>query len=306
MMHEEKVCQNCRHVLPAEANYCAHCGQETKNLHVSFWEMVKDYLSSNFNFDTKLWLTLRELLFNPGFLLQEFIKGRRARYVPPVRLYFFVSFVYFLLLGISFEPTSTETNTDSVINFQLDSLTSAIVDPESDSSNIGNLNALDLKDIEQIDSLLLKVNVTSSEQSRHITRQLIRLYQSQDGFRQEFFKNLSLAMFFLMPVFALLFWLFAARPRLFYIDSLVFSVHVHAFFFLFSSFIIIIRWWFPAEWLTNAMVVMLVGYIIIGLWRLQSMSWKRAFFYAFLVLTIYMLVVGLTLAVLSAISAWRF
>jgi hypothetical protein len=306
MMHEEQVCKNCRHVLPAESNYCAHCGQETKNLHVSFWEMVKDYLSSNFNFDTKLWLTLHELLFNPGFLLKEFIKGRRARYVPPVRLYFFISFVYFLLLGISFEPTSTETNTDSVMNLQLDSLTSAIVDPESDALITGGLHTTDPENTLQIDSLLSKIEVTPTEQTRHMARQAIKLYQSRDGFRQEFFKNLSLAMFFLMPVFALLFWLFAARPRLFYIDAVVFSVHVHAFFFLFSSFIIIVRWWFPAEWLTNAMVVMLVGYIIIGLWRLQNISWKRAFCYTALVLLFYMFIVAFTLALLGAISAWRF
>ncbi len=306
MMQEEKVCQNCRQVLHPEANYCAHCGQETKNLHVSFWEMVKDYLSSNFNFDTKLWITLRELLFNPGFLLQEFMKGHRASYVPPIRLYFFVSFVYFLLLGISFEPKSTETNTDGVINLQLDSLTSAIIDPESDSLITGGLYTTNPENTAQIDAMLSKIDVTPTEQTRHMARQAIKLYRSRDGFRQEFFKNLSLAMFFLMPVFALLFWLFATRPRLFYIDTLVFSVHVHAFFFLFSSFIIIIRWWFPAEWLSDAMVILLIAYITIGMWRLQSMSWKRAFSYTALMLILYMLIVAITLALLGAISAWRF
>ena len=46
--------------------------------------------------DSRLWRTLGALLFRPGFLTAEFLGGRRARYLPPVRLYLVLSVAFFL------------------------------------------------------------------------------------------------------------------------------------------------------------------------------------------------------------------
>ena len=46
--------------------------------------------------DSRLWRTLAALLFKPGHLTREFLAGRRARYLPPVRLYLVLSVLFFL------------------------------------------------------------------------------------------------------------------------------------------------------------------------------------------------------------------
>ena len=46
--------------------------------------------------DSRLWRTLAALLLRPGYLTREFLAGRRARYLPPVRLYLVISLVFFL------------------------------------------------------------------------------------------------------------------------------------------------------------------------------------------------------------------
>jgi hypothetical protein len=42
-------------------------------------------------------VTLKDLLFKPGFLTKEYMKGRRKNYLHPVRMYVFTSAVFFLV-----------------------------------------------------------------------------------------------------------------------------------------------------------------------------------------------------------------
>lgn len=47
---------------------------------------------------------MKYLLFKPGFLTEEYMKGRRASYLNPIRMYLFISALFFLLLASVFEP----------------------------------------------------------------------------------------------------------------------------------------------------------------------------------------------------------
>jgi hypothetical protein len=49
------------------------------------------------HFDGKFFTTLKSLLLKPGFLTEEYVKGRRMKYLDPVRMYLFVSFAFFLM-----------------------------------------------------------------------------------------------------------------------------------------------------------------------------------------------------------------
>ena len=55
----------------------------------AFWELS--------GWDGRFALTVRSLLRRPGMLTREFLEGRRARYVSPLRLYLMASLVYFLI-----------------------------------------------------------------------------------------------------------------------------------------------------------------------------------------------------------------
>ena len=64
-------------------------------------ELLSEFLSNNFNFDTRLGRTRLDLLLSPGEITKQFNAGKRVRYVRPLQLYLFVSFLYFLLLGLT-------------------------------------------------------------------------------------------------------------------------------------------------------------------------------------------------------------
>ncbi len=99
-------CENCG--TPLEGRYCHVCGQEARSLDVSFQSFVGEWLAAVLGFDGRIWRTLGRLLLSPGGLSIDFLEGRRARYVSPLRLYFFISVAVFLALAVS---------DSSVVNF---------------------------------------------------------------------------------------------------------------------------------------------------------------------------------------------
>lgn len=94
-LRKEKNCLNCGHTV--EEHYCSHCGQENIETRQPFHYLFTHFFEDLTHYDGQVWKTFRFLLTKPGRLTKEFLAGRRMRYVPPVRLYIFMSFVAFLL-----------------------------------------------------------------------------------------------------------------------------------------------------------------------------------------------------------------
>lgn len=95
----ERICKNCETKLDDGFKFCPSCGQEHKDKVVHFKQFILDFLGDYFTFDSLIIRSVRPLLFNPGFLTKEFIAGRRVRYIPPLRMFIFISIVFFLVLG---------------------------------------------------------------------------------------------------------------------------------------------------------------------------------------------------------------
>jgi hypothetical protein len=63
----------------------------------SFWQLCTHFVADLFHYDGKFFRTLRYLLLKPAFVTKEYIKGRRASYLHPIRLYIFTSAFFFIL-----------------------------------------------------------------------------------------------------------------------------------------------------------------------------------------------------------------
>ncbi|HEX5655380.1 MAG TPA: DUF3667 domain-containing protein, partial [Chitinophagaceae bacterium] len=94
-LRKEKDCLNCGTIV--QGRYCHECGQENVLPKESFWHMVTHFLYDITHFDSKFFETIKDLAFKPGFLSIEYMKGRRASYLHPVKMYVFTSAVFFLL-----------------------------------------------------------------------------------------------------------------------------------------------------------------------------------------------------------------
>lgn len=94
------TCLNCGTALSGQ--YCGKCGQRAGSRLISLWELVRDAFGDLFELDSRLWRTLIPLLFRPGRLTNDYLQGKRARYMPPFRMYLVLSLVFFVI--VFFDP----------------------------------------------------------------------------------------------------------------------------------------------------------------------------------------------------------
>ena len=92
------ACLNCGH--PLEGRFCSECGQKRTEPDPRLRELAHEAADELLHWDGKLVRTLGALFRTPGFLTREYLAGRRARYVSPVKLYLTASVVYFAVLAL--------------------------------------------------------------------------------------------------------------------------------------------------------------------------------------------------------------
>jgi hypothetical protein len=97
-----KDCLNCGTLV--HGRFCHICGQENIVTHQNFTGLTRHFIYDIFHFDGKFLDTFKYLLLKPGFVAKEYVKGRRAKYLDPIRMYLFTSAVFFVLFFSVAEP----------------------------------------------------------------------------------------------------------------------------------------------------------------------------------------------------------
>jgi len=87
-------CLNCGAIMSGP--YCSSCGQKQVQQDLTLSEFLNETTQELTHLEGKVPTTLRVLLLQPGRLTQEFLAGRRARWLPPLRLYLICSLAYFV------------------------------------------------------------------------------------------------------------------------------------------------------------------------------------------------------------------
>ncbi len=107
-LHErkEKICLNCKSVI--YGRFCHVCGQENIEPKETFWGLLTHFVYDVTHFDGKFFDTTKYLLFRPGFLALEYLRGRRASYLNPIRMYVFTSAFFFIIFFSFILPKEDE------------------------------------------------------------------------------------------------------------------------------------------------------------------------------------------------------
>jgi hypothetical protein len=95
----ETTCGNCGAELAGA--FCHVCGQKATGPDISLHDFFHEAFHEFAHLDGKIVQTLRLLLTKPGLLTREFLSGRRARYVSPLRLYLTCSLLFFALAAFT-------------------------------------------------------------------------------------------------------------------------------------------------------------------------------------------------------------
>jgi hypothetical protein len=222
-----RACLNCGTLL--NGPFCAECGQRDIPPYPSARELVVDAVSELSGWDGRIATSVRTLLLRPGKLTREFLEGRRARYISPLRLYLMASLAYFVLAA-----TAPDVRLDSGKTLFLGLRVSTTVANDSAASRPERVGAAARSAMESQQALSAEARAAVLEEiasAPPLMQPFLR--KSVDdpaGFRAGIFAAVPRMMFVLLPVFAGILALFYRGRK--YPEHLYFAIHLHAFFFL--------------------------------------------------------------------------
>lgn len=313
-------CPNCKHTFAEGENYCPGCGQENHIPNQPLKHYILELIESLLHLDSKFFFTVSTLLTKPGQVTRDYCDNKRARFMPPIRLYVFTSFVFFLILQFEtrskIEEPSPELNvpppqlTDTLFN----SNDSTPLPLSSDNDKISEINIFkfsltqeDLKTLKhstpaQIDSFLICEQATPNYFNRRLIAQIIRWneqnFQLLENFKTKILKFSSASLFFLMPVFALILYLLYWKRKKNYYEFLIFSIHYHILVFIVISILFVLQELFDLNAIWTVFTVFgIYLYLWISLKNHFGQSKLKSFFVSFLAGLIYQIVVLSTLMV---------
>jgi hypothetical protein len=153
-----RACENCKTELLGET--CYQCGQPTKGLVRQFSSIMGDFFDTVLNIDTRVFRTLGPLVYKPGFLTYEYFSGRRVRYVSPVRLFFFLAVLTFLLAQFSLPENLSDDDGDDLV--QVDNNSDLDFEKRKTVAEVEELRATALKDLNDGQKELANVPLTGT------------------------------------------------------------------------------------------------------------------------------------------------
>lgn len=240
-VEEAGRCLNCN--APLHGPFCGGCGQRAVPPNPTVRELAGDAWEELTGYDGRIMATLRGLA-RPGFLTREYLAGRRAHYLPPVRVYLVVSVLYFVLAASA--PNLGEgPSADAERGRVRVSLTSG--------SDRLELSDEDRKEI-----------LAQAERSPWFLKPILTsVAEDPGGFRSRMLTITPRVFFALVPVFAALVALFYRRRH--FPTSLVFAVHLHVFAFVVFALAEVIKFTYSAVLSAVAGLILLMVFIVYAL-----------------------------------------
>jgi hypothetical protein len=233
-------CENCG--APLAGKYCSACGQRAghsvRSLSLFLTEAFEDLTHA----DSRLWRTLWSLIARPGYLTCEFLGGRRARYLPPVRLYLVLSVVFFLLTSINPSAGVVVIVTDNgrpisatgtSLNQALGALSKKNETPEQLAERLCKSATVQVP----FESFLKRF--LGPERLAAACRSVV--LDNGRSLGQSLVHNVPRAMFLFLPLIALVMMPLYWRPRRYYVEHLLFLLHNHSFVFLLFGACFLVR-----------------------------------------------------------------
>ena len=233
---ESPNCLNCGSHLRGQ--YCGNCGQRSRSRLIKLWQLISEAFGDLFEIDSRLWQTIVPLVIRPGQLTHDYLQGRRARFMPPFRMYLVLSLIFFVVaffnpreeLSLFFEaPVEQEIAADAEEEEEEEEEDSVIVAfNDNGEDEIEDDCEIEADDVEGLPGILAR-RLTPAR-----IRQVCEQVMADEGktVLEKVTNNVPTALIVLLPLMALVLKALYPLSRRYYVEHLLFFVHLHAFFFL--------------------------------------------------------------------------
>ncbi len=309
---KEKTCLNCQ-ASPLYGRYCHVCGQENLEPKETVWHLILHFFNDITHFDGKFFATVKYLLKKPGFLSAEYVRGRRASYLNPIRMYVFTSAIFFLIL----------------FSLKSGQIANVTVTPEKEhgtvlKSNLEGLHQGEFKTVKGYDSAQdrLPDSLKDGFWNRLMTRRFIVINEEyrkdsrgyNEHLVENFLHSFPKILFFSLPFFALILrLLYVRRKQYLYVEHGIFTIHLYcAVFILMLAAVLLgelsngVRWGW-VQTICNISIFAIVLYMFIYLYlamrSFYRQGWGRTLIKYILLGSLALVVNGILLALSLLISA---
>jgi hypothetical protein len=196
---DSPFCHNCG--IKLAGRFCSACGQKAVPLSVTLHDFIHELTHEILHVDGRIVQSIRRLLSSPGFLTREYIQGRRAGWISPIRLYLIASVIFFGLSALTGLHTGVQQT--------------GLRERGWDSSF---WNGPEAAGDDELDTHARKLGFANGAEMQDAINRALRAWVPR-------------VMFVLMPMFAWIVALAYRRVDRNYLHHLIFSVHAHAAWF---------------------------------------------------------------------------
>jgi len=312
----EKVCLNCGASL--YGLYCHVCGQENVEPKEKTGQLIRHFLEDITHFDGKFFGTLKFLITKLGFLSAEYMAGRRAHYLHPIRLYMFVTFVFFFVFFTFAHKNATVITKpkkdvkQGELSFGINRNTDQPINITLDTSGIKNVHTQTLAEYEARQDSLPR-NMRDNILVRYFQKKNIALttsYQKDtkefvNKAKEKFYHSLPQMFFVVLPIFALLLSLLYIRQRnnYNYVAHAIFTVHFYCMIFIYWLVVFLLMM-LPVVGIISALLFIIVSclYLYRAMRRFYGQGGVKTFL-KFTLLNLSFLFIFVVLLVLYVVNA---
>lgn len=288
----ETNCLNCG--AEVKGKFCPECGQANIETRENFFHLVGHFISDYLHFDNKFFKSLLYLFTKPGFLTRQYWEGKRVRYIQPLRLFFFITVIFVLV-------------TTSFYHRFGDELKSRMIHSDSTFIKYDTTRLAGLNDSTEIYVPSAKDTLTVKEIKESKVKEARMLKKMRSGV-DSFFIYLKYVMFFLLPVYALLFKLLYIRRKTFYVDQLVYVMHLQSFAFCVLMILLFLPFIFPESLTILQRIVMVAIFVYVGLsFRyLYMQPWWKTILKSLIATFLLFFVTIITMVIFAGVDAMYF
>ena len=93
--NDTQHCLNCGNDF--QGAYCPRCGQSHTTQRITWHNFWRTFVMNGIGLQGTLPRTLLELFYRPGFLIRDYLAGRRQHYINPFRCLLLLAAIFILL-----------------------------------------------------------------------------------------------------------------------------------------------------------------------------------------------------------------
>ena len=233
-------------------HFCHQCGQETVLHPPSTREFLHEFIGHYVALEGKLLQTMKLLLLKPGQLSLEYMRGRRVRYIEPLRVYLTFSLIFFAVFKFMGEDHHIgKVKFEGVPVIKADSEDAPDRKKAAQAAAKPDENEGD----EPTDAKKVRAELRKDEALQDVKRDLegehpgivdtVKRIASEatddNGLkaRNAFFSSAPYAVFAMMPLFALFLKMLYLGSGKRYGEHLLFALHTNAFAFLMLTLLLL-------------------------------------------------------------------